>query len=168
MKTRTGASSIPTWHCDFIPCLHEGMICHSAFTWRNTSCRPTWSCRHLGLDVEDCACATWSRLAEKWFHVWTNGRTLFTWHRNEFSYRNENLAPVQLPGWTRSGMRFCSHYPQGCVDHPVALPLRRGSGRNDLVGIGLFFSFDFFSFFWWLGILVTWVPLPSQSLEMRR
>ena len=26
VKTRTGASLIPVWHCDFIPCLHEGTL----------------------------------------------------------------------------------------------------------------------------------------------
>ena len=26
VKTRTGASLIPVWHCDFIPCLHEGIL----------------------------------------------------------------------------------------------------------------------------------------------
>ena len=75
---------------------------HTVFTWRDTSCH-----------IEDCACASRSRLPGKWFHAGANARTAFTWHRNVFSYRNENLAPVQLPGWTRtgmsrSGMRFCA------------------------------------------------------------
>ena len=26
VKTRTGASLIPVWHCDFIPCVHEGIL----------------------------------------------------------------------------------------------------------------------------------------------
>ena len=86
---------------------------HTVFTWMDNSCRSEWLWRHIRLEVEDCACATRSRLPGEWFHAGANGHTAFTWHQNEFSYRNENLAPVQLRGWTctgmtRSGMRFCA------------------------------------------------------------
>ena len=48
-------------------------------------------------------------------HTETGGRFAFTWYRNEISYRNEILAPVQEPWWThagmtRAGMKFC-----GCI-----------------------------------------------------
>ena len=39
MKTHTGASLIPVWHCDFIPCLHEGTLhvdrhdCDTILNW---------------------------------------------------------------------------------------------------------------------------------------
>ena len=98
---------------DFVPVLHEGMRFYCTFTWRAL---------HVGrhdcdaiLDwIENYACAIHSRLPGEWFHVETNSRTSFTRHRNELSYRNENLPSVQLPGWTRtvmtrSGqMRFCA------------------------------------------------------------
>ena len=100
MKTRTAASSGVK-----SPCFkHEGMRFHSTFTWRDTSCIPTWLWRQLGLDVEDYACATRSSLPGRWFHAGTSSRSAFTWDRNAFSYRNENLAPVQWPGWTRTSM----------------------------------------------------------------
>ena len=38
---------------------------HTAFTWRDTSCRPTWLWRQFELDIEDCACASRSRLPGK-------------------------------------------------------------------------------------------------------
>ena len=81
------------------------------FMSSNVIVTPRW--RHIGLDVEECMCATRSRLPGEWFHAGANSRTAFTWHWNEFLYRNENLAPVQLLGWTRAGMthpgmRFCA------------------------------------------------------------
>ena len=94
MKPQTGASLIPVWHCDFIPSLHD----------RKTSWRPTWLWRHIGLDVEDYTCATRSRLPGEWFYAEENSRTLFTWHRNGFSHRNESLAPVEWPGCTCTSM----------------------------------------------------------------
>ena len=48
---------------------------------------------------------------EEWFHPGTNSCTQFTWHRNEVSYPNENLAPVQEPEWTRTGTtRSCMRF----------------------------------------------------------
>ena len=84
---------------------------HTVFTWMDTFCRPTCFWSHIELNIEDCACAIRSRLPGEWFQAAANGHTAFTWHRNEFSYRNENLAPVRLPGWTRTGMtRFGTRF----------------------------------------------------------
>ena len=57
----------------------------------------------------------WKKLQneQKWVHEvgwWTLNCTgigvnvAFTWYRYNFSYRYENFDPVQLPGWTHTGM----------------------------------------------------------------
>ena len=80
---------------------------HTVFTWMDTSFRPTWLWRPgdaiLGLDIEDCACASRSRLPGEWFHARANSRTAFTCMSfrtgmkisPRHSYRGE-LAPVWL------------------------------------------------------------------------
>ena len=60
---------------------------HTVFTWRDNSCKPTWLWRHIGLNVEDCACATRSRLPGEWFHAGANGRNAFTMYDIRMSFR---------------------------------------------------------------------------------
>lgn len=72
---------------------------------------PSWTI--WTLNKEDYACAIRSILLGEWFHAGMNSHTTLTWNQNEFSYQNQNLAPVQWPGWTRtclthSGMTFCA------------------------------------------------------------
>ena len=80
MKTRTGASSKPVWQRDFIPRLREGILhagqrdCDAILDWmsKNTHVLPVQVSRKGDFMAE---------------------RTVVV--RNEFWYRNENLAPVQ-------------------------------------------------------------------------
>ena len=53
--------------------------------------------RHIGLDAEEYARATRFRLPR--VSERRDRRAAFTWRRNEFSYRNENFAPVH---WVNS------------------------------------------------------------------
>ena len=83
----TGATFIPRWdeklHCVYIkPCLF--------------GCKSNSAVKLMKL---------------QW--IWNEQSYLmFTWHRNEFSCRDENLTSAQVPGWTRAGvthtsMTFC-------------------------------------------------------------
>ena len=80
MKTRTGASFIPVWQRDFIPRLREGALhagqrdCDAILDWMSKTTH--------ALPVQD------SRKGD-----FVPERTVVV--RNEFLYRNENLAPAQ-------------------------------------------------------------------------
>ena len=63
-------------------------------------------CLHkaLFIGVRDLQCRKIDKTSNEYE---TYSHTAFAWHRNEFSCRDENLAPAQEPEWSRAGMTFC-------------------------------------------------------------
>ena len=80
----TGMTFIPVWLGSFIP----------VWVFR----------RHLGLVDEKLRMRYPFQPTKRPFQTETSGRSVFTWYRYEFSFRNENLVLVRQPGGTHSGM----------------------------------------------------------------
>ena len=130
VKTRTGASLIPVWHCDFIPCLHEGTLhvdrrdCDAISNWISKSAH--------ALAVPDSRESDFmlERTAVPRLHdIGMSFRTGMKISLR-YSYRGE-LPPVWLaplwdfvlisckriqshkrePEWTRTGMKVAMKHP---------------------------------------------------------
>ena len=100
--SRNSTQGVFTWYRrDF----HSGARCKVA------PCKAVF----IGVRILQCR-----KIDENFNEYERDSQTAFTWHRNEFSCRDENLAPAQEPGWTRAGMKVV---PVSCNHHLTLIKL---------------------------------------------